>query len=117
MSVIAIVLEGRVAQPQALLNFHKALGLSLQLVRDSWMHGDPVVELEIFEGDYQQKSKDIRSVLNIVVEENLAAKFYEIPFGERYADNQKLKTWEIDAALVVSILDAADKEIERQLDS
>ncbi|QJI39400.1 hypothetical protein HKK52_00070 [Pseudomonas sp. ADAK2] len=117
MSIIAIVLDEKVAPPQALLKFHKALGLSLQSVRDSWIHGHPVVELEIFEGDYQQKSKDIRLVLKIIDEENLGARFYEIPFGEKYAGNQNLKMWEIDASIVINILDAADKEVERQMDN
>lgn len=117
MSVIAIVLDGKVAQPQALLKFHQALSISLQSLRDSWISGRPIVEVEIFEGDYQQKSKDIRLLLKIIQGENLSARFYELPFGEQHFGNQKLKKWEIDARLLVGILDVADEEVERQLNS
>jgi hypothetical protein len=117
MSVIAIVFDGKVAQPQALIKLHKALSISLQSLRDSWICGRPIIEVEIFEGDYQEKSKDLRLLLKIIQEENLSARFYELPFGEQYSGNQKLKAWEIDAQLLVGILDAADEEVERQLNS
>lgn len=116
MSVIVVVLEGE-RQPQAAVKICKALGLSLHTLRDSWLNGRPVVEMEIFEGDYLQKSKIIRIVLKIIEEEGLGAKFYEIPFGEKYSEDQKLNTWAINAQAVVAILDAADKEVERQLGS
>jgi hypothetical protein len=117
MPVIAIVLEGQVTQAQSLLKFHKTLGVSLHSLKDSWLNERPIVEVEIFEGDYQEKAKIIRSVLKIIHEEHLVAKFYEIPFGEQYAGNSQLQTWEVDAALVGGILDAADKEVDRQLDN
>lgn len=117
MPVIAIVLEGEVTQAQSLLKFHKTLGVSLHSLKDSWLNERPIVEVEIFEGDYQEKAKIIRSVLKIIHEEHLVSKFYEIPFGEQYAGNSQLQTWEVDAALVGGILDAADKEVDRQLDN
>jgi hypothetical protein len=117
MSVLAIVICEPSPNAKALLRLHKALGVSLQLLKDSWINGTPIVELELFEGHYKQRASTIRLILNIILEEVLCAKFYEIPFGERYSDNLQLKTWEIDVEIMVGILDAADKEVKRQLDS
>jgi len=105
------------ARCQALLRLHKALGVSSQLLKDSWINGRPIVELELFEGHYNQRASTIRLILNIILEEALCAKYYEIPFGDRYSDILQLETWKIDIEIMVGILDAADIEVKRQLDS
>ncbi|WP_159094757.1 hypothetical protein [Stenotrophomonas sp. ESTM1D_MKCIP4_1] len=57
------------------------------------------------------------SILKIAGEERLYVKCYEIPHGERYADNADLNIFSIDESLVESILDSADKEVQRQRES
>jgi hypothetical protein len=115
MSVLIIVLDGKPVPGKPLLMLYKTLELSLQSIKGAWTSGRPVVELEIFEGDYQQKCMVLRSILTILDEYGLGARFYEIPFGEQYVDNPQLDTYEITAKLLGSILDEADKEVERQL--
>lgn len=115
MSILIIVLDGKPVPGKPLLMLYKSLGVSFQSIKEAWTSGRPVVELEIFEGDYQQKCMVLRSTLKILDEYSLGARFYEIPFGEQYVDNPQLGTYEINAQLLRSILDEADKEVERQL--
>lgn len=117
MSVIAIVLDKSSMTAQAVMKLHRVLGVSVQLLKAAWSTAEPILEIEIFEGDYQSHAKVIRAVLSIIVEEKLAAEYFEIPYGEQYAGNTKLDFWRIDMNLVSGILDLADEEIERQLNS
>jgi len=117
MSVIVIVLEKDTYSSVSAVKLHRALGVSLQDIKERWVSGDPILEEEIFEGDYQQHAALIRAILKVINEEKLTAEFYEIPYGECCVGNMKLDTWRIDAALVEGILLAADEEIERQLDN
>lgn len=117
MSVIVIVLEKDTYSSVSAVKLHRALGVSLQDIKERWVSGDPIFEQEIFEVDYQQRAVLIRAILKIIDEEKLTAEFYEIPYGKCYAGNTKLDTWRIDAALVEGILSAADEEIGHQLDN
>lgn len=113
MSVIAIVLKKESYTSDGAIKFHRALGVSLQDIKDKWVNGNPILEEEIFEGDPQIHAALIRVVLKLIDQEQLEAEFYEIPYGERYAGNTKLDTWRTDAALIEEILLRADEEIER----
>lgn len=117
MSVIVIVLKKDSYSSVRAVKLHRLLGVSLQDVKEMWVNESPIFEEEIFEGDYQQHAALIRSILTFIDEEKLAAEFYEIPYGEKYAGNKKLDTWQINAALVERVLSAADEEVERQLDN
>ncbi|TDV58961.1 hypothetical protein [Pseudomonas sp. LP_7_YM] len=117
MSVITIVLAPNFVNNSALMKFHRVLGIPVQALKHAWSNGDPILELEIFEGDYQAHAESVRAVLRIISDEGLSAEYFEIPYGERYAGNPKLNVWKIDAELVNGILNAADEEVERQLDS
>ncbi len=97
MSVMAIVLERESYSSDNAVKLHRALGISLQDIKGRWVNGDPILEEEIFEGDYQQHAALIRAILKVINEEKLTAEFYEIPYGERYAGNTRLDTWRIDA--------------------
>ena len=81
MSVLTIVLDGKPVPGKPLLMLYKTLGASLQSIKEAWANGRPVVELEGFEGDYQKKCLVLRSILKILEEYSLGARFYEIPFG------------------------------------
>ncbi|AZF13719.1 hypothetical protein [Pseudomonas sp. R3-18-08] len=117
MSVIAIVLDFNSVSAQTVMKLHRALGISIQSIKDAWAAGLPIVEIEIFEGDYQANAQAIRSVLKIIKENSLMAKFYELPYGEQYERGSSVGTWEIGAEVVANILNTADEEVERQLDS
>ena len=76
-----------------------------------------MIEIEVFEGSYQENAQVTREALLIIDDENLNAQYYEIPYGERFAGNKNLDTWTVDAEFIRNMLDTADKEIERQLDN
>ncbi|MGZ9708607.1 hypothetical protein ACXX81_21660 [Pseudomonas sp. GNP013] len=117
MSVIAIILDFNSVSTQAVVKLHRALGISIQSIKDTWAAGLPILEVEIFEGDYQANAQAIRSVLKVIKENSLVAKFYELPYGEQYEGSSSVGTWEISAEVVANILNTADEEVERQLDS
>ncbi|GKS08681.1 hypothetical protein PSTH1771_26715 [Pseudomonas syringae pv. theae] len=114
MSIIAIVIDERKIKPTALIQLHKALNQPLQTLKSLCNEGDPILEIEVFEGDLQERLKTIRSVLEIVSGEKIAAAFYEIPYGEKYAGNKNLDKREVTADFVNRMLNALDDEFERQ---
>lgn len=115
MSVIAIVLNEASASAKGLLELHRILGVSLQDIKEKASSREPIVEVEIFEGEYQAHAKLIRAVIVALKKHNISANYYEIPYGEHYSGNSRLTTWRIDSDNVEGILTAADAEIERQL--
>ncbi|UBM24597.1 hypothetical protein K8374_19855 [Pseudomonas sp. p1(2021b)] len=116
MSVIAIVIEGDVP-PSVLMKLHRIIGASLQQLRSAVQSRNPILELEIFDGDYQERAALIRAVIATLIEGGVVASYYEIPYGQQYAGNIQLSLWKIDSDLVEGILSAADKEVERQLNN
>ncbi|WP_256582644.1 hypothetical protein [Pseudomonas sp. Irchel 3A5] len=86
------------------------------MVKSLCTAGNPILEIELFDGDLQDTSTFVRGVLKIISDEKISVKFYEIPYGERYAGNKNLQKREVTADLVNSILDAAGEEFERQQD-
>lgn len=116
MSILAIVIDDPTIRPATLIKLHKFLMLPLQKVKSLCTGGNPILEIQLFDGDLQETSTFVRGVLKIISEEKISAKFYEIPYGERYADNRNLEKREVTADLVNSILNAADEEFERQQD-
>ena len=117
MSVIVIVLDKSSMTAQAVMKLNRVLGASVQLLKAAWSKGEPILEVEIFEGDYQAHAKVIRAVLSVIAEEKLTAEYFEVPCGEQYDGSTKLDVWRIDMSLVSGILDSADEEVERQLNS
>ncbi|MEW4950643.1 hypothetical protein [Pseudomonas asiatica] len=117
MSVIAIVMEGAGVSASALMKLHRVLGVPLLQLKSTILAHEPVLELEIFDGDYHDHAKKIRSVCAVLTAEKVDASYYEIPYGQQYVGNPKLSIWKIDSSLVEGILSAADDEVERQSNS
>lgn len=117
MSVIAIVIEGTGASASALMKLHRVLGIPLLQWKSAVLAREPILELEVFDGDYQERARLIRSVCAVLNTEKVDASYYEIPYGQRYAGNSQLSVWKIDSNLVEGILSAASDEVERQFDS
>jgi hypothetical protein len=115
MSVIAVVLSEASASAQGLLELHQILGVSLRELKEKISNREPIVEVEIFDGDYQDHAELIRAVISSLKTHNITADYYEIPYGERYSGNSRLTTWLINSKTVEGILTAADVEIERLL--
>ncbi|MDU8647338.1 hypothetical protein [Pseudomonas amygdali] len=93
------------------------MSLPVQPIKSFCDCGHPVLEIELFDGDLQETSKLVRGVLKIIYEEQVPAKFYEIPYGEHYTTYKHLEKCEVTADLVSSILDVAGEEFERQRSS
>ncbi|WP_122521218.1 hypothetical protein [Pseudomonas viridiflava] len=117
MSVIAIVINDAEIKPAALIRLHRALNQPLQTLKTLCHEGNPILEVEVFEGDLQERLKTIRSVLKIISDEEISADFYEIPYGEKYAGNKHLDKRAVNADFVGGMLDAVDEEFERQSDN
>jgi hypothetical protein len=115
MSVIAVVLSEASASAQVLLELHRILGVSLLGIKEKVSNREPIVEVEIFDGDYQAHAELIRPVISSLKKHNITADYYEIPYDEHYSGNSRLTTWLINSETVEGILTAADVEIERQL--
>ena len=115
MSVIAVVLSEASASAQGVLELHRILGVSLLEIKEKVSNREPIVEVEIFDGDYQAHAELIRVVISTLKKHNITADYYEIPYGEHYLGKSRLATWIINSETVEGILTAADVEIERQL--
>lgn len=117
MSVIAIIIEKSQVPASTLMKLHQITGAPLTQLKTAVMAHEPVLELEIFEGNYQERAQLIRAVCDLLKTEKVDASYYEIPYGQQCVGNPQLSLWKIDLNLVEGILDAADDEIERQLNS
>ncbi|MCX2889223.1 hypothetical protein OO258_13345 [Pseudomonas sp. DCB_BI] len=117
MSVIAIIIEGAGVSASTLVKLHRVLGVPLLQLKSAVLAHEPVLELEIFDGGYQERAKLIRSVCAVLNTEKVNTSYYEIPSGQQYAGDSQLSLWKIDSNLVGGILSAADDEVERQLNS
>ena len=117
MSVIAIVIDEKKMKPAVLIQLHRALNQPLQTLKTLCHEGNPILEIEVFEGDLQERLKTIRGVLKIISDEKISADFYEIPYGEKYAGNKRLDKRAVTADFVNSMLDAVDEEFDRQSDN
>lgn len=117
MTVIATIIDAREAPPSVLMKLHRIIGAPLQQLKSAVLARRPIVELEIFDGDYQERAALIRAVIATLSEGGIVASYYEIPYGQQYSGNVQLSRWKIDSNLVEGILSAADKEVERQLNN
>ncbi|MGA3681608.1 hypothetical protein [Pseudomonas graminis] len=115
MSVIAVVLSQASASAQALLELHRILGGSLLEIKDKVSNREPILEVEIFDGDYQAHAELIRAVISLLKKHNITADYYEVPYGKHYSGDFRCTTWLINSETVEGVLTAADVEIERQL--
>ncbi|MNH00130.1 hypothetical protein D3C79_593160 [compost metagenome] len=52
MSVITIVMEGGGVSASVLMKLHRVLGVPLLQLKSTILAHEPVLELEIFDGDY-----------------------------------------------------------------
>ncbi|WP_122209903.1 hypothetical protein [Pseudomonas viridiflava] len=117
MSVIAIVIHEIRIKPAVLIRLHRALNQPLQVLKALCHEGNPILEVEVFEGDLEERLKTLRRVLKVISDEEISASFYEIPYGEKYAGNKHLDKRAVTADFVGGMLDAVDDEFERQSDN
>ncbi|WP_434771722.1 hypothetical protein [Pseudomonas entomophila] len=116
MSVIAIVVERGTVSPITLIKLYRVLGVSLQTLKSTLQACEPIMALELFEGDYQANATSIRSVMAALEAEDIIVSYYEMPCGEPCAGNPNLALWKIDSQVVSNILCTADDELERQVE-
>ncbi|MGJ7549964.1 hypothetical protein [Pseudomonas alloputida] len=116
MSVIVIVVEQDEVSASMLMKLRRVLGVSLQLLKGEILSRNPIIELEVFDGEYQQHAELIRTVIALLDAEKIKASYYEIPYGQKYSGNQQLSLWKVNSSLIEGILVAADNEVRRQHD-
>jgi hypothetical protein len=116
MSVIVVILEKNKIEASALIKLQKVLGGTLQSIKHSWIQEQPIIEMEVFEGDYQKKANIVRKTIRVIKEEDLNARYYELPYERKYENNAQMDTCKVTAEFVKDMLTAADDELDRQME-
>lgn len=115
MSNIVIFLDKNASRADVVLRLQKATQKSLRDIRAALANNTPVVEVEIFAGDYDSNATMLRGVLACVDDLSLGVRIYELPEGgtmETYASVEKCR---ISPTILENILNEADAERDRQL--
>ena len=115
MSQIVIFLDDGANQPDVLIRLQQLTGRSLNDIRKALTTDSPVVEMELYEGDFDSHAAMLRSILNCIVEFSLRSKIYELPEGEtmqKYSFGDKC---EISSEVLLNILQADEEDRDRRL--
>ena len=112
MSVMVIVLEDDNVEIGVLGELHKLLGGSLIELRNAIRDRRPVVEMEIFDNQYDEKAGQLRKLIALLRDSELKAEVYELPEGDAFATSQSLAVSRISLDILENTLDAADEEID-----
>ncbi|RCS44019.1 hypothetical protein DTL42_17970 [Bremerella cremea] len=115
MSNIVIFLDQEANRADVVLRLQKATQKSLSDIRSSLMNNAPVVEVELFEGDYDSHAKMLRAVMSCMLELSLGCRIYELPEGETMETCSFVDKCEITPTVLENILSEADAELDRQL--
>jgi len=93
------------------LRLQKVTQKSLSDIRWSLMNSAPVVEVELFEGDYHSCAKMLRALMSCIREFSLASRIYELPEGETIETCTCVNRFEISPTVLENILSEADSEL------
>ena len=115
MSNIVIFLDQEANRPDVVLRLQKATQKSLSDIRSALTNNTPVVEVELFEGDYSSHAKMLRAVMSCMDEVSLGSRIYELPEGETMETCRFIDRCEITVTVLENILSQADAELDRQL--
>lgn len=99
-----------------MFEFHKILGISLSDLQNAISDKRPFVEMEIFDNRYEEKSKLLRRIIELIQGNNLEVKVYELPTGIKFNAAELIEKSKINTDILKNILDAADAEIFRQFE-
>ena len=115
MSNIAIVLVDEKFEASILKELRLLTGEPLALIRSNLLSGKPIVELELFGNQYDEKAKLLRKLIQLFEKNSLEADIYELPSGDSFETSSARQESKIDFNILKNILDSSDDEIERFL--
>lgn len=116
MSNIVVILKEKAIDVSVLKQLHKLLGGSLATIRTAISKGLPVVEMEIFDNQYQEKASLLRGLISLIRSSGFGVEIYELPEGDSFATSNVRDESLINEDVLENILDSSDEEIDRQSD-
>lgn len=117
MSIIAVVVKKEASDVAVLKELHKLLGGSLMQIRSAISSGLPVVEMEIFNNQYEEKSDFLRSLISFIRRSEIDVDIYELPEGDCFETSSVREESLISEEILENILNSSDDEFNRQLDT
>ena len=115
MSNIVVYLSHDANRADAVHRLHKVTQKSLNDVRTSLVNNAPLLEVELFEGDYDSHARMLRELLACLDELSLGSRIYELPEGETMETCTFVEKCEISPSVLENILNEADAELDRQM--
>ncbi|MCG8651521.1 MAG: hypothetical protein MI861_16890 [Pirellulales bacterium] len=82
MSNVVIFVDGDSVPASELMKLQKATSRGLGEIRSAISAGTPIVEREIFEGNFEDHASLVREVLTVLEDGALKHRIYELPEGE-----------------------------------
>jgi hypothetical protein len=116
MSNIVVVIKEKKLDVSVLGELHKLLGGSLVNIRTALLRSAPVIEMELFDGEYEDKAVLLRKMIGCIRRNKIIADIYEIPSGATFEKCDSLQESLINLEVLENILDSSDDEMKRQLD-
>ncbi|UTV26473.1 hypothetical protein [Photobacterium atrarenae] len=116
MSSIVIVFREK-CDVGVLRDLHKLIGGSLSQTLEVIKKGKPVIEMELFDGKYDEKADLLRNLIALFKRGGVSIDIYELPSGQNFETSSLLNESRINLKTLENILVASDDEFERQLNS
>ncbi|QDU80464.1 hypothetical protein Pla110_21940 [Polystyrenella longa] len=114
MSRIVVYLEQQAQRADVVFRLHKVTQKSLEELRTSLATNAPVIELDLFNSDYDFNAGLLRKVMATLGELSIDSRIYELPEGETIDTCTFLDKCQISTEVLANILNEADAEFDRQ---
>ncbi len=116
MSNIVVFLDQEANRADVILRLQKATQKSLSDIRSSLANNTPIVEVELFEGDYDSHAKMLRAVMSCMDELSLGSRIYELPEGETVDTCVFVHKCEITPTELENMLTSNDADLVQLID-
>ena len=115
MSRIVFILDDAANRADIVMRLQRLTGRGLNEIRNALTDSSPVVEIDLYEGDFDSHATLLRSVLNCINEFSLRSKIYELPEGQTMKTCSFVDKCEISSEVLLNILRSDEEERDRQL--
>jgi hypothetical protein len=115
MSKIVVVIDpaGRAAEVVAALR--RLSGESVAVLKERLDMGRPVGEFILFRNDHDDVVRDIRGLRASITSPDIKVRFFELPEDQPFTSAQEEGPHEISFEVLANILEAHDREVERNV--
>ncbi len=110
MSRIVILVEATSLGAPILAELGDLLGSSVMQVSNAIAESRPILEMEIFDNDYEQKAELLRKLIDQIRANDIPVAIYELLGGEVYESGNVPDGSTINVDVLENILDSADKD-------